>query len=117
MKYQQNTVSKERLEELKDEAMNGPIPRLLREDKSEKVDYSYLVELKPLIDRICNRLTEGEKKYARLNWRECKDPLTYKQSAMRHTMQYMWGERDEDHGIAAVINLLILLDLEQHGVR
>lgn len=85
---------------------------LLREDKTGKTDYTYLTELKPIIDRICQRFTEGEAKYARLNWRNASDPLTYKKSAMRHMFQYMNGETDEDHGVAAIINLLILLDLE-----
>ena len=94
----------------------GISEELLREDKTGKVDYTYLSELKPIIDRICTRLTEGEKKYARLNWRNCEDNLTYKQSAMRHMMQYMNGETDEDHGIATIINLMILLDLEDKEV-
>lgn len=85
---------------------------LLREDKTNKIDYSYLVELKPIIDRICQRFTEGEIKYARLNYRNCEDPLTYQQSALRHMFQYLNGDTDEDHGVATVINLLILLDLE-----
>jgi hypothetical protein len=90
---------------------------LLREVKDGKVDYTYLVELKPLIDRICLRLTEGEKKYARLNWRNCEDPLTYQQSAIRHMFQFLAGETDEDHGIASVINLLILLDLRVQDIQ
>lgn len=90
---------------------------LLREDKSEKIDYSYLVEFKPLIDRICQRFTEGEKKYARLNFRNCEDPLTYQQSALRHLMQFLDGETEEDHGSAAIINILILLDLQEQSTK
>lgn len=87
---------------------------LLREDKTGKIDYTYLLELKPLIDRICKRLQEGEIKYDRLNWRNCEDPLTYKQSAIRHMFQYLNGETDEDHGTASIINLMILMDLEDN---
>lgn len=86
--------------------------KLLREDKSQKLDYTYLVELLPVINRVIERLQEGAVKYDRLNWRNCEDPQTYKESAIRHMMQYLSGEKDEDHAVAAIINLIILVDLE-----
>jgi Domain of unknown function (DUF5664) len=91
--------------------------KLLREDKSDKPDFTYIAEMYPTFSRIMKQLMMGEKKYARLNWRNCKDPLTYKQSASRHLLQYINGQDDEDHLIASVVNLLILADLEEHGVR
>lgn len=89
---------------------------LLREDKSEKPDFTYIAEMYPVFARIMDRFTMGEKKYARLNWRNCEDPQTYKESAIRHLMQYASGETDEDHLIASLANIIILADLEQHGI-
>lgn len=86
--------------------------KLLREDKTGKPDFTYFAEMYRVSERIANRLKMGEKKYARLNWRNCEDPQTYKESAMRHLMQYMAGEVDEDHLAAATVNLMILMDLE-----
>jgi hypothetical protein len=87
--------------------------KLLREDKSEKVDYTYIPEMKESFDRVMARFKMGEKKYARLNWRACKDNQTYKESLIRHTVQYMNGMEDDDHLSALIVNALILLDLEK----
>lgn len=89
---------------------------LLREDKSNKPDFTYIGEMYPVFERIMKRFTEGAIKYDRLNWRYCEDPQTYKESALRHTLQYVSGQKDEDHIVAAIINLLILADLEEHGI-
>lgn len=86
--------------------------KLLREDKSHKPDFTYIGELYPSIVRVVDRFTHGEKKYARLNWRHCKDNQTYKQSLARHLQQYLAGHTDEDHLSAVVVNSLILMDLE-----
>ena len=85
---------------------------LLREDKTKKTDYTYLALTKGATDRLCRRFMHGEEKYARANWRECKDNQTYKESAIRHLIQYMGGQTDEDHLAAATCNLFILMDLE-----
>jgi hypothetical protein len=86
--------------------------KLLREDKSNKPDFTYFAELYKVSERLVKRFKEGEKKYARLNWRNCKDPQTYKESAIRHFMQYLDNQTDEDHIAAATVNLMILMDLE-----
>ena len=86
---------------------------LLREDKTNKPDFTYFAEMYKVSERIANRLKMGEAKYARLNWRNCEDPQTYKESAIRHLMQYLSGEVDEDHLAAATANLMILMDLEK----
>lgn len=85
---------------------------LLREDKSEKPDFTYIAELYPVFARIMRQLQLGEKKYARLNWREAKDSKTFKESALRHNLQYANGQDDEDHAIAAIVNLIIALDID-----
>lgn len=90
---------------------------LLREDKTDKPDFTYVAEMYPVFARIMKRLQEGAIKYDRLNWRHCEDPQTYKESALRHVLQYMNGQDDEDHIVAGIINLMILADLEEHDVR
>lgn len=86
---------------------------LLREDKTKKPDFTYFAEMYAPMERLAQRLKLGEQKYARLNWRNCEDPQTYKESALRHFFQYLNGQTDEDHLAAATVNMLILLDLEE----
>lgn len=85
---------------------------LLREDKTSKPDFTYVGFMYPAVDRVMRRFMLGAEKYSRGNWRECTDPQTYKESALRHYLQYINGQTDEDHLAAACANLLILLDLE-----
>lgn len=92
--------------------------KLLRESKVNKTDFTYIGLMFNSVDRVMRRYTLGEQKYARANWRNCDDPLTYEQSAVRHLMQYLNGQTDEDHLAASAANILILMDLEQsHGNR
>jgi len=86
------------------------VTSLLREDKSNKLDYSYIPEMKSAFDRVIKRLMHGEIKYDRLNFRNCKDYSTYEQSALRHVIQAFSGETGEDHLAAAIVNLLIIMD-------
>ena len=86
---------------------------LLREDKSQKPDFTYVGVMYKAFSHVMSRFQLGEQKYARLNWRECEDPQTYRESAIRHLMQYLAGDIDEDHLSACVANCLILLDLEE----
>ena len=90
-----------------------PVSKLLREDKTGKPDFTYLGDMYPAVARVLARLQMGEVKYSRRNWVHCEDPLTYQQSAIRHFMQYINKQDDEDHLAAATANMLILLDLEE----
>lgn len=92
-------------------------PELLREDKSEKPDFTYIAELYPVFARIVKRFQEGAVKYDRLNWRNAEDAQTYRESLLRHNLQYQNGQTDEEHLVATVINGIILLDLEEHGIN
>ena len=86
--------------------------KLLREDKSQKPDLTYVGLMYEAFSRVMARFMMGEQKYARANWRNCEDPQTYKESFIRHALQYINGQNDEDHLAAAIANGLILLDLE-----
>jgi hypothetical protein len=85
---------------------------LLREDKTGKPDFT-IVPFGPLT-RIANRFTEGAKKYERDNYKCCTlDQLqTYRESALRHLMQYVDGQDSEDHLSAAAVNIMILMYVE-----
>lgn len=87
--------------------------KLLREDKSGKPDFTYVGVMYDAFARVLWRFQMGERKYARLNWRNCEDPQTYKESAIRHLNQYLNNQTDEGHLEACVANCLILLDLEE----
>lgn len=88
---------------------------LLREDKTQKPDFTYLGMVYQTAARIVQRFQMGEIKYARGNWRECEDPQTYRESFIRHALQYLNGQTDEDHLAAAVANGIILMDLEDQN--
>lgn len=87
--------------------------KLLREDKTGKPDFTYVGEMYAAFARVMARFMHGAEKYDRLNWRNCQDNHTYKESAVRHLMQYLNGETDEDHLSAVIANVMILIDLEE----
>lgn len=90
---------------------------LLREDKTDKPDFTYVGVMYDAFSRVMNRYSMGAKKYEPLNWRYAKDTLTYKQSLVRHAMQFVNGQTDEDHLAAVVANALILMDLENGNIH
>jgi hypothetical protein len=67
----------------------------------------------PLIQRLAVHLTKGREKYpdpepGRPNWTLAEGREEYlraKESAFRHFLQWLWGERDEDHFVATVFNM------------
>jgi len=85
---------------------------LLREDKTTKTDWTYIYEMYPSFERVMKRFMLGEKKYSRLNFRDCEDYTTYKQSTLRHVLKGFKGDCEEDNLAAAVVNLLIIMDSE-----
>lgn len=89
---------------------------LLREDKTAKPDFSYVGEMYEAFARVMKRFEEGAAKYSRMNFENCEDPLTYEQSFIRHALQHINGQEDEDHLAACVANALILMHLEENHV-
>jgi len=80
---------------------------MFREDKSAKVDYT-LLQKEPL-DRWAKRRQFGVDKYgSRDDWQnELKEqgPARYLSSALRHLIQYIYGDRSEDHLGAVMTNI------------
>ena len=80
-----------------------------REDKSAKTDYT-LIPIEAL-DRLAKRFAMGNQKYSRDDWQNELKELgldRYKQSLLRHTIQYVYGHTDEDHLSAVLANAAIL---------
>jgi len=86
--------------------------KLLREDKSKKPDFTYFAVMYNVSERIAKRFQEGAEKYDYMNWRYAESTKTYQESAMRHLFQHFYGRDDEDHLAAAIVNLMIIADLE-----
>ena len=58
--------------------------------------------------RLAMHMTKGAEKYGKDNWRlaNSQDELDrFKDSALRHMMQWLNGDTDEDHMSAAVFNM------------
>lgn len=91
----------------------------MREDTG-KPSYS-IIPLEGL-DRVAYRAMIGEKKYSEkpgeLNWKKADitDPVVHRRfvdAALRHLLQYVGGEKDEDHLAAAAWNCLAIMALEK----
>ena len=79
-----------------------------RNTDEEKTNYN-LIHI-PFLTRIANHLTKGAKIHGRDNWKlaNSKEELQRcEDAAFRHLMQYLDGERDEDHASAVVFNLMV----------
>lgn len=69
-----------------------------------------------LLTRAGVRMAEGAKMYGRLNHEKMNTPDALercKTSLMRHVVQYLNGEGDEDHAAAAMCNLVMLSGIER----
>jgi hypothetical protein len=80
---------------------------MVRDTTTGKVDYSLCFD-GPMFERLAEHLTKGAEKYEARNWMKAsgEEELTrFKTSAIRHFMQWMRGERDEDHAAAVFFNI------------
>lgn len=86
---------------------------MVRDLQDGKPDFSLIVsmdmpyELMPLT-RWAYLMTRGAEKYGRNNWQlaNSQEELDrFKSSAMRHFLQWITGEDDEDHMAAVMFNL------------
>lgn len=61
-----------------------------------------------MFERWSQLMERGAIKYERDNWMKAEGEAEYvrfKQSALRHLMQYLRGDRDEDHAAAVFFNI------------
>jgi len=62
-----------------------------------------------MVTRLADLLARGADKYESRNWERANDVESldrFKSSAMRHLIQWLTGETDEDHAAAVVYNVL-----------
>lgn len=80
---------------------------MLRDTEDEKVSYDLIFD-GPMLERWAVHLTKGAKKYAKRNWMNAnseKELDRFRSSAIRHFVQWLRGDTDEDHAAAIIFNL------------
>lgn len=87
---------------------------MVRDTTEGKTDYTLVLD-GPLIERYAQLLTRGAAKYGKRNW--CKAFAStdktareatkerFRESAFRHFMQWINGDRSEDHAAAVIFNM------------
>ena len=85
---------------------------MVRDTSEGKLNYMRIME-GPMLDRWADHLEKGAVKYPDTelgiaNWTLANDSAAlyrYKMSALRHMMQWIRGDRDEDHAAAIFFNV------------
>lgn len=81
---------------------------MVRDTTGDKMDYTLVVLDGPMFERWAEHLRKGTKKYAKRNWMKAEGDAEYerfRESALRHLMQWLRGDRDEDHAAAVFFNI------------
>lgn len=82
------------------------------QDGKARFDLLFPLELpyqEQLLTRFAELMARGAEKYAERNWEQARTPeelSRYKASALRHLIQWLTGEVDEDHAAAVIFNLM-----------
>jgi hypothetical protein len=87
---------------------------MVRDTQEGKPRYDLLVPsgvpyAHQFLTRVANLLARGAEKYSDRNWEQAAGSAEldrFQSSALRHLMQWVTGETDEDHAAAVVFNLL-----------
>jgi hypothetical protein len=80
---------------------------MVRDVTAGKVDYSLVLD-GPMFDRWAAHLTAGAAKYDKRNWMQAEGDAElerFKESALRHFVQWFRGDTDEDHAAAVLFNV------------
>lgn len=78
-----------------------------RDVQTDKTDYSLVFD-GPMLERWATHLTKGAVKYSSRNWMKAngqEELDRFKQSAVRHFVQWLRGDQDEDHAAATYFNI------------
>jgi len=78
-----------------------------RDTEEGKIDYTFIIP-GPMLDRWAIHLQKGAEKYERDNWLYGNSVAEFdraRRSAIRHMIQWLRGETDEDHAAAVFFNL------------
>jgi hypothetical protein len=80
----------------------------MKRDVTEgKIDYTLVFD-GPMLERLAVHLTKGAKKYDARNWMKAageEEMNRFRESAVRHFVQWMRGDTDEDHAAAVMFNI------------
>lgn len=80
---------------------------MVRDTTTGKVDYSLVFD-GPMFDRWAAHLDKGAVKYTKRNWMQANGQAEldrFRESALRHFLQWFRGETDEDHASALFFNV------------
>jgi hypothetical protein len=80
---------------------------MVRDVSEGKIDYSLVFD-GPMFERWAVQLTKGAQKYSKRNWMKAEgdaELARFRESALRHFVQWFRGDTDEDHGAAIFFNI------------
>lgn len=80
---------------------------MVRDTTDGKTDYSLVLD-GPMFRRWAEHLNKGAQKYTKRNWMQAAgdaELARFRESALRHFLQWYWGDTDEDHGSAVFFNI------------
>ena len=84
---------------------------VVRDSREDKGRYDLITPIG--LARLALVYERGAKKYCDRNWEKGAPMSRYLDSAMRHTLQYIEGYRDEDHLAQAAWNLMAAIHTEE----
>jgi hypothetical protein len=87
---------------------------MVRDTEQGKPRFDLLLPLgipyeEQFLTRFAMLMARGAEKYTERNWEQAEDGAElarYRSSALRHLMQWIAGEEDEDHAAAVAFNLM-----------
>jgi hypothetical protein len=80
---------------------------MVRDTADDKIDYTLTLD-GPMFERYAIHLTKGAKKYSKRNWMQAngqEELERFRESALRHFLQWYHGDRTEDHAAAVWFNI------------
>lgn len=100
------------LPEIKDSGVREEFNTGSKRDSQEGKGRYDLLPTRALL-RLARHFEAGAKKYDDRNWEKGQPLHRMVNSGLRHAFKHLEGQRDEDHLIAAVWNLLCAADIEE----
>lgn len=80
---------------------------MVRDVTTGKTNFALVLD-GPMFQRWADHMTAGANKYAKRNWMLAAGPEEvdrFKESALRHFLQWYRGDTDEDHAAAVFFNI------------
>jgi hypothetical protein len=80
---------------------------MVRETADGKIDDTLVLD-GPMFERWAEHMTKGAQTYQARNWMQARGQAElerFRESALRHFIQWFRGETDEDHGAAVMFHI------------